>query len=104
MFIFIRADHFNIHQLNASRRGDFAPGSSALHYGIHTINDDCPSQREIAQRKRIGNHVATTPHIVRKRTGVSNRLLNRIDPQIQSANLRGEPLGDSGFFRCQEGR
>jgi hypothetical protein len=86
----VRADDLDLH--GRDRRGgrNGAPGGARGGDRVDAVGDHGAAEPQIVGRDRLGDPVAGLIHRAAVRTGVAQRLLDRIDAQVHGADLASE--------------
>ncbi len=88
MFISIRANNFDFHDLRISLKADISPTISRQRPVIHTIGDDVEANPEIVFCQGMCREVTCVIDLaILCNCRILDRLLDRVDPQPDSADF-----------------
>ena len=85
----IRTYDLDFHSNRLSASTDFEPGIAGNLQWIDRIGNHCPPDAKVIFGDRIGDPIARLIKPYGVRGAISNRLLNRVDPQMYRADLTG---------------
>jgi hypothetical protein len=95
MLVGIRADDLHGRDRHGGRNG--APGGARDGERVDAVGDHGAAEPQIVGRDRIGDPIAGVIHRAAVRTGVTQRLLDRIDAQVHGADLASERARERGL-------
>src|SRR5208283_4179206 len=102
MFDGVRAANFNFDGESLCFVSCFKPRIARDLNRIDRVRHDGATETKVVFSQRIADAIPGIVHRIRRRSGIAQRLFDRVDPQIYRANLARQFAGNHAFPRSRQ--